>query len=223
MEKWSKIEKSIKEKFDNHLVEPPADLWKSIEDKLNESEHKNSKKGRSSWLMKVASVLLLLGGTYFFLFPTTDRSAEVELEQLPVSPQEQTVHQSRIEKKESFTTVTKTKIPEKSVVVIKPVIEKTQSIAASNIEKRTEDNLDELLGKKVTEKLYDLDQVALSILDNTNTKSFSIDPKTLLNEVEGELKLEYRATVFDQIKRNLKEARTNFANRNYEKTTSYEN
>lgn len=222
MEKWSKIEGLIKEKFDNSAVEPPADLWKSIEDKLNDSEHKNSKKGQPSWLMMAASVLLLLGGTYFFVFSTGDKISKVELEQLQNNPQEQTVQQNRIEKKESIKTITEAqKVSKQSVAVNNPTVEKTPTNPESLVEKRREDHWEDLKREKVAEKLYDLDQVALTILDKTNTKSFSVDPKSLLNEVEGELKVEYRATVFEQIKRNLKEARTNFANRNYEKTTSY--
>ncbi|MCP1994971.1 hypothetical protein [Flavobacterium sp. HSC-61S13] len=222
MEKWSKIEKSIKEKFDNRVVEPHADLWKSLEDKLNDSDYKNSQKGKSSWFMIAASVLMLLGGTYFFLFSTSDKMSTVGLEQLQGNPQEQTVQQNRIEKKESIKTITEAqKIPMQSVAVSKPSVEKTQSSPESRVDKRREDQWHDLKSEKAAEKLYDLDQVALSILDKTNTKSFSVDPKSLLSEVEGELKVEYRATVFEQIKRNLKEARTNFANRNYEKTTSY--
>lgn len=222
MEKWSKIEKSIKEKFDNLVVEPPADLWKSIEDKLNDSNHKNSQKGKSSWLMMAASVLLLLGGTYFFVFSTSDKFSTVELEQLQNNPQEQTVQQNRIEKKESIKTITEAqKVSKQSVAVNNPTVEKTPTSPESLVEKRREDHWEDLKREKVAEKLYDLDQVALTILDKNNTKSFIVDPKSLLNEVEGELKVEYRATVFEQLKRNLKEARTNFANRNYEKTTSY--
>lgn len=222
MEKWSKIEKSIKEKFDNRVIEPPADLWSRIEDQLNQLEQKGTQKRQSSWFMIAASVLMLLGGTYFFVFSTDDKISKVELEQLQNNPQEQTVQQNRIEKKESIKTITEAqKVPKQSVAVNNPAVEKTPTSPESLVEKRRKDQWDDLKSEKVAEKLYDLDQVALTILDQTNTKSFSVDPKSLLSEVEGELKVEYRATVFEQLKRNLKEARTNFANRNYEKTTSY--
>lgn len=215
MEQWSKIEEAIKNKLDQQTLEPSPDLWSKIETGLEPHNPVINRKKRTSWLLIAASVLVVMGMTAFFLFSSPEAGIlkESTKKGFPVVELEE----QRIKRDDTI-----------GMDVAKPqtAVEEVLVVSLSNKAFKAGDlKLPDLKSEKpktpdfskayVINDEFDLDSIALLALEATNTNSFKVDPNALLKEVENELKGEYRETVFDQIKRNLKDAKSNFANRNY--------
>lgn len=220
MEKRNQVEKGIKEKLEHRIIEPSSDLWLRIEGALERVDAIEKKRKPAPWMLIAASIMMLFGGSYFFLFATAEKTPISVIEQIQDSPQVGTTIHNRIEKKDRI---------EKEE---RPAISKTAVVEHSSVDEKSEPMLEKKLESKEVnvalfksehkressnlEDHYNLDEVTALALEKTNTNNFKIDPNALLKDVESELKVEYRETVFEQLKRNFKEAKTNFANRNYE-------
>ncbi|WP_430615008.1 hypothetical protein [Flavobacterium sp. JP2137] len=215
MEEWRKIEQKIKEQLDYHTVEPSADLWNAIADKLDRSDRLERRKTWATRLWIAASVLVLLGGGAMLLFSTADHRGNADpLQQLQSHPQVEVAHPSESEEGKG-SSVVDSAVAEPAWVAATPKPPRATGREYVS-EVKPKPAIDPAATVAVVEPLADLDLILAAALEKTPANGFKIDSNALLREVEFELKAEYRETVFEQIKRNFKEARTNFANRNYE-------
>lgn len=214
MEQWSKIEETIKKKLDHQTLEPSPDLWSKIEIGLEQQQMVNKKNG-VSWFLIAASVVLFLGVTVFFLFSTS----KVGISEEPIDKdfpvvnidkqsikQEESRDMDRVKPLTTVAVVSTTSVPSKDFkgADLKPQQAQSEAPKTSVFSETY-----------VVNDEFDLDSITILALEPTHIKSFKVDPNSLLMEVESELKVEYRETVFDQLKRNFKSAKSNFANRNY--------
>ena len=238
-----KFEENIKDKLEKRTLEPSSQAWETLSKKMD-SELGNSSKKTFLWLGIAASLVgvLVMVNVFFETIETVNQipvlvdSEGKEINNIqnnnPVEPEEVIVVTEDIYvapetiSKENIVRDKKPKMSKNNLVKntkkaeVEPLQEPQEIINNLNLEtslyntnlaqieiqennKKTKTDVDALLKK-----------AQQNIADKTTKKAYSIDAKSLLQDVEEDLEESFRAKVFETIKTNYKKVKTAVAQRN---------
>ena len=242
---FNKIEKQFREKLNSREISPNGNSWDRLDTMLSVTEDKKSKP-YISWFFIAASLLVFLSvGMYLFNQNDLKNSIQqnvVEVEKTNNKVPKIKIKVPIILNNELKTTIVSTesknpkpkKITNQQVSIYNQKVKSNQNFI--NKEKEIDYQNSEVIALKELPKIITknsatitnnanisksdellLNSIEMKINQATNSKStVTIDPKTLLSQVDEELDLSFREKVINSLNKNYKNIKETFANRNIE-------
>lgn len=235
----NKLEKQFREQLNSREIKPSEMAWTKLDAMLSAAE---KPKAKFPWLYVAASFagLLLIGTVYFTFQEDTikNRKNGVVIQNSVTSKSKTILSDStnfKIVQKESIGQVVQKSVSKsnqssglrKESIVVK---NQTAEISISDPFKKndtmisSENNQSSAKNKYVSaEKLLaevSDTKLELKVTDKTiekNRKSISVDPNSLLSNVESELNESFRESAFDRLNKKINTIKTVLVNRNYDK------
>ena len=222
------LDNQIKEKLNAREIQPSAQAWDRLDAMLTVSEEKNSKKGYG-WFFVAASMLLFFG-LGFFLLNSNETTENTNSTPVVTTINEETdstrtniINEISVKKVQPVLVQNETNFSKK--VISKKSTEtkelkKEENVIQENTSPNTQHptpinykyvSPEELLAEVQTGKKEITTEK--KIISKPNIK---MDANALLTTVEQEIKVEYRESTFEKLKRNYNQVKTAVANRNYE-------
>jgi len=234
----SKIEKQFREKLNAREIQPSAQAWDRLDAMLSVAEEK--KTNRPLGFLFIAASILVFVTLGLFLFNQNTTTIETPNTVVGTEIKKDTVQNSINENKNNNEVLVSTEnqsknndtkaIEKKSIINQKTNVNQNQNIIRNKqIEYQiTEDVAVKELPKIQkptpviieTKKEVKSDDALLAELDNTSKQltnqksSLTIDAKSLLSQVDGEVEQTFREKVIKKITKNYQEVKVALANRN---------
>ncbi|MDR0194071.1 MAG: hypothetical protein LBI73_03020 [Myroides sp.] len=192
---WNKIDKQWKEGLEDREITPSSSVWDKLSSQLDKQVEVKEKSNLKLWIGIAAS--LLIGGfsVVQFVLPSTDSQAIPTIELPTVNQIERVVVESESTEAITDTISAKQNKTEHINNAIKPMdrVGKQSTthkqLAKSNM---VEDTISTL-------KPESLKEVFIEPVVNKPSKRIVVSSDDLLNQVEGEIEIEYRESVIKKI------------------------
>lgn len=236
----NKLETQFKEKLNSREIQPNEMAWDRLDAMLSVSEEKKTKRS-FGWLYIAASILVLVtAGTFFFnqkdneVTPTNsvvvrenDTVTTSNTLQIPINEERQSevailtenkkVNEQETKKSNQSILNQKTNSNQNQIIRDKEIeYQNMEIIAQKDLPKIPNSNQIEVINSINTKA----DALLVANLDNVATVSstkkvkVTVDAKSLLSQVDGELDQSFRETRLEKIQRNYKTVKEALANRN---------
>lgn len=210
---WNEIEKKWRDKQKRQEVKPSDEAWELLSKQLNSYEPKR-RVGYLKWFSIAAC--LLFGGYMLnvLLFSSSPDVLKPEIKDLEKTVPTIVYENKEVEKKDIEQGAVNVK---EGTKLVSEGIEKMMVIQMERREKKVE--VKEQLYVVYDSKEIETDIVDLSALNKVNpeTVEIKINPNLLLDQVEGELEMEFRETKVEKIYETAKRAIVGISNSRYEK------
>ncbi|MGG5507058.1 MULTISPECIES: hypothetical protein [unclassified Myroides] len=215
---WRKIEQEWKEKLEGRTITPSANAWDQLANQLDRQEKKTSKRIYYKW-MAIASCLVV-GGILGVLFLKTEpvlqpTTPDFTGEEYYVVTEEEQVKEVRLKAEESKAEESKAGLNQKKEEVLP--VRTTQRLALQ------QEVLE--LAERGSEVKIPV-QVDLEVMDSVGLKEqwknseptrVIVNSTKLLQQVEGEIEVEYRDTKMKKFIEFTKKAVVDISDSRYEK------
>ena len=177
------FDNDIKNKLEERTIEPSANAWDKLSDRLDASEQKNSKKG-FFWLAIAASIVgILLVSQLFFKNTLPNNSTPIIVDTTQESDTEKTIEQTN---KEKVSTNLEDVLVEKENGLI-PEERKTSSSTFNNKTQVVELNIDKSNIKERLKKGEKINNLNTSEITGINNKEQQSEILLAQNETENNL------------------------------------
>ncbi|MAW96482.1 MULTISPECIES: hypothetical protein [unclassified Leeuwenhoekiella] len=238
-----KFEENIREKLEQRELKPSASAWERIEQRLDTSAKRKTKKGYAVWLVAAGFIgILILAGKFLFINP--------EINQNPVvaAPPEEPVEQNKLQQ-ELFQPQTEQLLPQEHVVSEEKTVVENQNPAAEKTFKEFDQNTNKALAEtkpleepvqqqvdaeveKLLNNITEQQNAGVAYTDAEIDKLLrdaqrdiiseqilgsdrnAVSAEALLYEVEEELDPSFKDRVFEALKEGFLKAREAVASRN---------
>ncbi|KZE83005.1 hypothetical protein AV926_05525 [Myroides marinus] len=192
---WNKIDKQWKEGLEDREITPSSSAWDKLSSQLDKQAEVKEKSNLKLWIGIAAS--LLIGGfsVVQFVLPSTDSQAIPTIELPTVNQIERVVVESESTEAITDTISAKQNKTEHINNAIKPMDRVgKQSTTHKQLAKNNmvEDTISTL-------KPESLKEVFIEPVVNKPSKRIVVSSDDLLNQVEGEIEIEYRESVIKKI------------------------
>ncbi|MGL5276560.1 hypothetical protein [Myroides sp.] len=192
---WNKIDKQWKEGLEGREITPSSSAWDKLSSQLDKQAEVKEKSSLKLWIGIAAS--LLIGGfsVVQFVLPSTDSQAIPTIELPTVNQIERVVVESESTEAITDTISAKQNKTEHINNAIKPMDRVgKQSTTHKQLAKNNmvEDTISTL-------KPESLKEVFIEPVVNKPSKRIVVSSDDLLNQVEGEIEIEYRESVIKKI------------------------
>ncbi|KUF45357.1 hypothetical protein HX017_00250 [Myroides marinus] len=192
---WNKIDKQWKEGLEDREITPSSSAWDKLSSQLDKQVEVKEKSSLKLWIGIAAS--LLIGGfsVVQFVLPSTDSQAIPTIELPTVNQIERVVVESESTEAITDTISAKQNKTEHINNAIKPMDRVgKQSTTHKQLAKNNmvEDTISTL-------KPESLKEVFIEPVVNKPSKRIVVSSDDLLNQVEGEIEIEYRESVIKKI------------------------
>ncbi|SFJ57734.1 hypothetical protein [Myroides guanonis] len=214
---WNEVEDKWRDKQKNKKTKPSAQAWELLSEKLDNHKPKQKEKiGYLQWL-SIAACLMLGGFTFQFLTSNSleDNTINIEEELLQSIPS--VVHQEEEIVKEKNNTREDVYVKKD----VKVVSEKISRVSIVDIdehiigEEKALVSVDE--SKELVKESIGVDEMLISKDKDVRTATIKVDSDLLLDQVEGELEMEFRETKVQKIYETAKRVIVDISNSKYEK------
>lgn len=192
---WNKIDKQWKEGLEDREITPSSSAWDKLSSQLDKQAEVKERSNLKLWIGIAAS--LLIGGfsVVQFVLPSTDSQAIPTIELPTVNQIERVVVESESTEAITDTISAKQNKTEHINNAIKPMDRVgKQSTTHKQLAKNNmvEDTISTL-------KPESLKEVFIEPVVNKSSKRIVVSSDDLLNQVEGEIEIEYRESVIKKI------------------------
>lgn len=192
---WNKIDKQWKEGLEDREITPSSSAWDKLSSQLDKQAEVKERSNLKLWIGIAAS--LLIGGfsVVQFVLPSTDSQAIPTIELPTVNQIERVVVESESTESITDTISAKQNKTEHINNAIKPMDRVgKQSTTHKQLAKNNmvEDTIS-------TSKPESLKEVFIEPVVNKPSKRIVVSSDDLLNQVEGEIEIEYRESVIKKI------------------------
>ncbi|ALU25417.1 hypothetical protein HX057_01800 [Myroides odoratimimus] len=190
---WNKIDKQWKDSLADREIAPSSQAWDKLSSQLDQQAKAKNKSNVKWWIGLAAS--LLIGGFSVVQFITTDVDNQVtpSIELPTVKEVENTLVEQETPKADTIYNQEKITAPRTSPVITKEELntlkQEHKQLANDNIMVDTISPL----------KPQNLQEVFIGPVMNKPSKRIVVNSDDLLNQVEGEIEIEYRESVIKKI------------------------
>ncbi|SHL13204.1 hypothetical protein [Myroides odoratimimus] len=190
---WNKIDKQWKDRLADREITPSSHAWDKLSSQLDQQTKVKSKSNVMWWIGLAAS--LLIGGFSVVQFITTDVDNQVtpSIELPTVQEVENKLVEQETRKADTIYNQEKITAPRASSVITKEELntlkQEHKQLANDNIMVDTINPL----------KPQNLQEVFIGPVMNKPSKRIVVNSDDLLNQVEGEIEIEYRESVIKKI------------------------
>lgn len=190
---WNKIDKQWKDRLADREITPSSHAWDKLSSQLDQQTKVKSKSNVKWWIGLAAS--LLIGGFSVVQFITTDVDNQVtpSIELPTVQEVENKLVEQETRKADTIYNQEKITAPRTSPVITKEELntlkQEHKQLANDNIMVDTINPL----------KPQNLQEVFIGPVMNKPSKRIVVNSDDLLNQVEGEIEIEYRESVIKKI------------------------
>lgn len=205
---WNEIEDKWRDKQKNIKTEPSVQAWKLLSEKLD--NHQPKERGKIKYLqwLSIAACLVLGGFAFQFINSDSLEDKVINIEEEIRQSTPSVVHQEEEIVKEQNDTREDVYVKKDTKVVS----EEISRLAIVDIDEQRKGEGQELISvedSKVVEK-ESTGVGEIPSLKGVRTAMIKVDSDLLLNQVEGELEMEYRES---RVERVLKETKKIFVNK----------
>lgn len=205
---WNEIEDKWRDKQKNIKTEPSVQAWKLLSEKLD--NHQPKERGKIKYLqwLSIAACLVLGGFAFQFINSDSLEDKVINIEEEIRQSTPSVVHQEEEIVKEQNDTREDVNVKKDTKVVS----EEISRLAIVDIDEQRKGEGQELISvedSKVVEK-ESTGVGEIPSLKGVRTAMIKVDSDLLLNQVEGELEMEYRES---RVERVLKETKKIFVNK----------
>lgn len=222
------LDNQIREKLNAREIQPSAQAWDRLDAMLTVSEEKKSKKGYG-WFFVAASTILFFG-LGFFLFNTSEtpkinnsNSIVTTINQEIDTVETNKINEISVKKEEPVLVQNETNFPKteknKKSEVSKEIVKGenvTDEKIASNSQLPTPNSYKYVSPENLLAEVQKGEKVITADKKIIPKSKMKVDPNSLLTTVEKELDINHRETTLDKLNRKFQDAKSAFANRNYE-------
>lgn len=214
---WNEIEDKWRDKQINKKTEPSAQAWELLSEKLD--NHNPKQRGKIKYLqwISIAACLVLGGFAFHFINSDSLEDKVINIEEEIRQSTPSVVHQEEEIVKEQNDTREEMYVKRNAKVIS----EKNYHLAVEDIDELSKAEENELIlvdKSKVVEKESVAIEEMLSLRDKeVGTAVIKVDSNLLLDQVEGELEMEFRETKVQKIYETARRVIVDISNSKYEK------
>lgn len=214
---WNEIEDKWRDKQINKKTEPSAQAWELLSEKLD--NHNPKQRGKIKYLqwISIAACLVLGGFAFHFINSDSLEDKVINIEEEIRQSTPSVVHQEEEIVKEQNDTREEIYVKRNAKVIS----EKNYHLAVEDIDELSKAEENELIlvdKSKVVEKESVAIEEMLSLRDKeVGTAVIKVDSNLLLDQVEGELEMEFRETKVQKIYETARRVIVDISNSKYEK------
>lgn len=206
---WSKIERNWKKQAEERAIAPSEAAWDKLSTQLDNREKKIKRLTYIKWTSLAAC--LVVGGILGLLFLQTDKTIQLPTTDFLLQQEQLTIEETRPEEIQA-------EDKQQGAGKIVPISVQKQGIVARNSKDKQVAQAEVQIPLQVPYKKERIDSLVIDeIWVRKPQKKIIVDSDNLLDQVEGEIEIEYRETKVKKIIDTAKKVVVDLSESKYEK------